>query len=141
MPARTRDRWDAVVGLLGGHITAAASASMYAPQVRAGKLRILALMSYDRSPEFPEAVRLKDLGHSLVAEGFVGIGGPKGLPPAIVKKLEDAFAEAVKDTAYQELLKKLALQKQFMRSHEFASFLPETYRQQAELIKKSGVVK
>jgi len=130
---------DAVVGLLGGHITAAASASMYAPQVRAGKLRILALMSHERSPEFPEAARLKDLGHPLVAEGFVGIGGPKGLPAGIVKKLEDAFAEAIQDTAYQELLKKLALQNQFMRSREFAAFLPETYRQQAELIKKSGV--
>jgi tripartite-type tricarboxylate transporter receptor subunit TctC len=41
---------DAVVALLGGHITAAASASMYAPQVRAGQLRILAMMSQRRSP-------------------------------------------------------------------------------------------
>ena len=130
---------DAVVGLLGGHITAAASASMYAPQVRAGKLRILALMSHDRLPEFPDAPRLKDLGHPLVAEGFIGVVGPKGLPDGIVRKLEDAFAEASKDTAYQELLKKLALANQFMRSREFGAFLQESYRVQAELIKKSGV--
>ena len=130
---------DAVVGLLGGHITAAASASMYAPQVRAGELKILVMMSHRRSPEFPEVPTLKDLGYNLVAEGFVGVGGPKGLPREIVAKLERAFAQAVKDPAYLDLIRKLALMEDYRPSQEFSRFVPESYNAHGELIKKIGL--
>lgn len=130
---------DAIVGLLGGHITAAASAAMYMPQVRAEKLRALALMSRQRLAEFPDVSTFKDMGFDYVAEGLVGIGAPAGLPEPILKKLEEAFSQAVNDTAYLELLKKLALQNDYMNSKDFAGYLAAVYRQQGELIKKVGL--
>lgn len=130
---------EAIVGLLGGHITAAASASMYAPQVRAGKLRILALMSNQRSPEFPDAPTLKELGYNYVAEGFVGVGGPKGLPEPILKKLEEAFTQAVKDPPYLELIKKLALAEDYKNSKVFTTFVAESFQLHGELIRKVGL--
>jgi len=130
---------NAVVGLLGGHITAAASASMYAPQVRAGELRILVMMSHKRSLEFPEAPTLKDLGYDLVAEGFVGVGGPRGIPKEIAAKLEHAFAQAVKDPPYLDLIRKLGLMEDYRPSQEFARFIPESYNVHGELIQKLGL--
>lgn len=130
---------DAVVGLLGGHITAAASASMYAPQVRAGELRILAMMGAKRSPEFPGAPTLKELGYNYVAEGFVGVGGPKGLPEPIVAKLEQAFTQAIKDPGYLELIRKLALVEDHKTSKEFPKFVAEAYQIHGELIRKVGL--
>jgi tripartite-type tricarboxylate transporter receptor subunit TctC len=130
---------DAVVGLLGGHIIAAASASMYAPQVRAGKLRILAMMSHKRSPEFPDVPTLKEFGYNLVAEGFVGVGGPKGLSEPIIKRLEEAFTQAVKDPPYLELIKKLALIEDYKNSKEFSKFVEESFHLHGELIKKVGL--
>lgn len=129
---------DAIVGLLGGHITAAASASMYAPQVRAGKLRILAMMSSQRSPEFPNASTLKELGYNYVAEGFVGVGGPKGLPDPILKKLEEAFTQAVKDPPYLELIKKLALAEDYKNSKEFTPFVAESFQFHGKLLREAG---
>ena len=130
---------DAVVGLLGAHITAAASASMYAPQVRAGQLRILVMMSQKRSPEFPEVPTLKELGYNMVAEGFVGVGGPKGLPELIVSKLEQAFTQAVKHPGYLELIKKLALVEDYKSSKEVPKFIAESFHLHGELIHKVGL--
>lgn len=130
---------EAIVGLLGGHITSAASASMYAPQVRAGKLRILVMMSNQRSPEFPDAPTLKELGYNFVAEGFVGVGGPKGLPEPILKKLEEAFTQAIKDPPYLELIKKLALAEDYKNSKVFTTFVAESFQLHGELIRKVGL--
>jgi tripartite-type tricarboxylate transporter receptor subunit TctC len=130
---------DAVVGLLGGHITAAASASMYAPQVRAGELRILAMMSAKRSPEFPDVPTLKELGYDYVAEGFVGVGGPKGLPGPIVAKLEQAFTQAIKDPGYLGLIKKLALVEDYKTSKEFPKFVAESFQIHGDLIRRVGL--
>ncbi|MGA2465921.1 MAG: tripartite tricarboxylate transporter substrate binding protein [Thermodesulfobacteriota bacterium] len=129
----------AVTALLGGHVTAAASPSNYAPHVRAGKLRILALMSPKRSPEFPEAPTLKDLGYDLVAEGFIGVAGPMGMPESIVRKLEEAFTQAVKDPAYLELLKQLGLIEDYKNGKDFAKYVAGSFYQHDELIHKLGL--
>ncbi len=129
---------DAVTGLLGGHITAAASASMYAPQAKAGKVRILAFLGDGKMAGHETAPTLKELGHPLVAEGFVGIGGPKGLPAPIVARLEEAFVQATRDAEYQALLVKLALNNQVLRSREFGAFLEQTFGFHRELIRKVG---
>lgn len=130
---------DAVVALLGGHITAAASASMYAPQVRAGQLRILAMMSQRRSPEFPNAPTLIEMGHQMVAEGFVGLGGPKGLPAPIAAKLEQAYTEALQDKGYLALVKKMALAEDYKSSREFPKFIQESFKLHGELIQAVGL--
>lgn len=129
---------DAVTGLLGGHITAAASASIYARHARAGKLRILAFLGEGKMPDYASVPTLKELGYPLVAEGFVGIGGPKGLPEAITARLEEAFVQATRNEEHQALLGKMALANQVMRSRPFGAFLKETFEFHGELIRKVG---
>lgn len=87
----------ALVGdLVAGHIQMAfADQASMMPQVKAGKLRALAVGGSHRSPEYPdiptvaEAARLP--GYEAVA--WQGIAGPAGLPPAIVSRLNEAFAK------------------------------------------------
>lgn len=129
---------DAVTGLLGGHITAAASASFYAQHVRSGKLRILAFLGEGKAPDYKSVPTLKELGYPLVAEGFVGIGGPRGLPEPIVARLEEVFVQATRNDEYQALLAKLALANHVLRSREFGAFLRETFEFHGELIRKVG---
>jgi tripartite-type tricarboxylate transporter receptor subunit TctC len=97
------------------------------------------MMSHRRSPEFPGAPTLRELGYNLVAEGFVGVGGPKGMPKEIVVKLEHAFAQAVKDTAYLDLIKKLALMEDYRPSQEFSRFVPDSYNVHGKLIQTLGL--
>ena len=43
----------------------------------------------------PDAPTLKELGLDMVQNSPFGIGAPKGTPPAVVKRLHDAFKQAM----------------------------------------------
>ncbi len=49
---------------------------------------------------FPDAPTLKELGYDLVQNSPFGIGAPKGTPPEVVKKLHDAFKQAMEEPSY-----------------------------------------
>lgn len=77
--------------LLGGHVEAMFDLVLTAaPQAKLGKVRPLAITSSQRSPLLPEVPTLRELG---LPEGEVdvwtGVFGPAGMPPAIVKRLND----------------------------------------------------
>jgi tripartite-type tricarboxylate transporter receptor subunit TctC len=79
----------AITDLVGGHVQAmVAAVQTIAPQVRAGKLRMLAVMSEKRAAAFPEAPTMKEQGLvNLVVETWYGMFAPAGTPAAIVNKL------------------------------------------------------
>jgi tripartite-type tricarboxylate transporter receptor subunit TctC len=67
-------------------------------QIKAGKLKPLAVTSLARSPHLPgvptlDASGLK--GYDLVT--WFGFGAPAGTPPEIVQRLRDEFAKAAAD--------------------------------------------
>jgi len=79
----------AVIDLVGGHVQAMVSAvQTISPQVRAGKLRMLAVMGEKRSAGFPEVPTMKEQGlPNLVVETWYGMFAPAGTPAAVVAKL------------------------------------------------------
>ena len=79
----------AVIDLVGGHVQAMVSAvQTISPQVRAGKLRMLAVMGEKRSTRFPEVPTMKEEGlPALVVETWYGLFAPAGTPAAVVAKL------------------------------------------------------
>lgn len=66
------------------------------PLVRDGRLRALAVTAPKRSPHLPEVPTLRELGIALEAQPWLGFAAPRGLPPAVEKRLVDAFAEALR---------------------------------------------
>lgn len=64
------------------------TASVIAPQIQAGRLRAIAVTSKERSTSLPNVPTIAEAGlpgYELVA--WFGVVGPKGLPPAILEKL------------------------------------------------------
>ena len=53
-----------------------------------------------RLAKFPDAPTLKELGIDIVQNSPFGIGAPKGTPPEVVKKLHDAFKQAMEEPSY-----------------------------------------
>ena len=86
---------DLMQSILGGQIMAAADSTGFAPQVEAGKLRVLNTWGAERLDKFPDAPTLKELGLNLVQNSPFGIGAPKDTPDAVVKRLHDAFKQAM----------------------------------------------
>jgi tripartite-type tricarboxylate transporter receptor subunit TctC len=69
--------------------------------VKSGDLRILAVLSEDRLPDFPDVPTARELGVDVIAQSTRVIIAPKGTPANVVEKLEAAVQALVADPAYQ----------------------------------------
>lgn len=79
-------------------------------QIKAGKAKVLATMSAERTPELPDVPTIIEAGYpEAVAQPFTGILGPRGIPPAIVKKLEAEISAVLKLPDVLERWKSLGL--------------------------------
>jgi tripartite-type tricarboxylate transporter receptor subunit TctC len=98
----------ALTDLVGGHVQAMiVSLQTVAPYVQSGKLRMLAVMSAERSEAFPEVPTLRELGLSdLEVETWYGVFAPAGTSKAIVEKLNAELNAQLKQRDIRELLAK-----------------------------------
>ena len=83
----------ALTDVVGGHVPATvASLQTASTLIASGKLQMLAVMSEERSPAFPNVPTLKELGHpGLVVDTWYGVLAPAATPPEIVAKLNAEF--------------------------------------------------
>lgn len=79
--------------LVGGHVQASVAAlQTMAPFVTSGRLRMLAVLSSERSPAFPDVPTMRELGHpKLVVDTWYGIYAPAGTPGDVVARLNAEF--------------------------------------------------
>jgi tripartite-type tricarboxylate transporter receptor subunit TctC len=85
----------ATTALLGRHVTAASASGELLPHAKSGKVRLLAMFEDTKLKEFPQVPTLRELGGTWSLNSWVGIGGPAGMDPAVVAKLNDAFRKAM----------------------------------------------
>ena len=100
--------------VLGGHTTLQADSTGWKPLVDGGKLRLLAIWTGERSKNWPDTPTLKELGYPFVFDSPFGIAGPKGMDPAVVAKLHDAFKKAVEDSGVIATLAKYDMVPRYM---------------------------
>ena len=94
----------AATDLMGGQVDMMFE-QMYAaaPSIRAGRLRALAISSKTRSPLFPDVPTMMEAGvPGFEVQNWQGLVGPAGLPPAIIKQLNEAVNKALLDPAIRE---------------------------------------
>ena len=127
--------------IVGGHIMAAADSTGFAPLVEAGKLRVLNTWGEKRLEKFPDAPTLKELGLNIVQNSPFGIGAPRGTPPAIVKRLHDAFKTAMENPSYVQALARYDMVPMYMSSTGYTKFAQDTFLKEKALIEKLGLAK
>src|SRR5690606_18522902 len=86
---------EAMISLLGGHVMSVSDSTGWAPHVDSGKVRLLATYGSKRTKRWPDIPTLTELGYDTVSDSPFGLIGPKGMDPAVVKKLDDAFKAAL----------------------------------------------
>jgi len=127
--------------LLGGHLMAGADSTGFAPQVEAGKLRVLNTWGEKRLDKFPDVPTLKELGIDIVQNSPFGIGAPKGTPPEVVKKLHDAFKQAMEEPSYVAALGRYDMLPNYMSPETYTKFAQDTFMREKALIEKLGLAK
>ena len=132
---------DLMQALLGGHIMAAADSTGFAPHVESGKLRVLNTWGEKRLDKFPDAPTLKELGLDIVQNSPFGIGAPRDTPPAVVKRLHDAFKQAMEQPSYVDALKRYDMVPMYMSSAQYKKFAQDTFTREKALVEKLGLAK
>ena len=91
---------DLVGSVLGGHVSATMSYSTLAIQQR-GKMRMLAVATEKRLPQFPDVPTFKELGMNWVDGAYRGVAVPKSTPPAVRKQVSDVMDAINKDPDFR----------------------------------------
>lgn len=99
-----------MTALLGGQLPIGFDTPLeFAENHRAGKLRILAVSSSQRMPQFPEVPTLREAGVNIEASAWFGVFGPAGMPAARVEALNAATLAALRQTDVVSRLYNLGL--------------------------------
>ncbi len=109
------------------------------PFMRDGKLRALAVTSPARAPMAPDVPSVADLGQKkLVAENFLGVSGPAGLPKAVVDRLHAAMKKSLANPTVAQRLGELGVQGRDMSPDEFTAFVAAQVKDWYQPVKDSG---
>ncbi|WP_326539609.1 tripartite tricarboxylate transporter substrate binding protein [Pseudorhodoferax sp.] len=129
----------AILALLGGHIDAViASAPEVTPNVLAGKLRALGVMSEKRIKGFEQVPTLRERNIDLVLGTWRGLAVPRGTPAEAVEVLKAATAKAMQEPALRE-----AMEKQYFTTDTYedaAAFQASMARESAALRQIAGAI-
>ncbi|CAN5908062.1 tripartite tricarboxylate transporter substrate binding protein [soil metagenome] len=132
---------DLMLALQSGQLMAGADSTGFATLVEAGKLRVLNTWGEKRLAKFPDAPTLKELGYDMVQNSPFGIGAPKGTPPEVVKRLHDAFRQAMEEPSYVAALGKYDMLPDYKSSAQYSQFAKETVAREKVIIEKLGLAK
>lgn len=132
---------DLMQSLLGGQLMAAADSTGFAPHVASGRLRLLNTWGEQRLPKFPDVPTLKELGLPIVQASPYGLGGPRGMEPALVQRIHDAFKQAMEMPNHVEVLARYDQQLMPMNPTQYTRFAEETFRREKALVDKLGLAK
>lgn len=127
---------DAIQAVLGGHVDLLADSSSWAPQVDAGKMRILATWGEQRTKRYKDAPTLKDAGFNVVVDAPNGIGAPKGLEPSIALRLRQAFRVAVASDEFKQSCEKIDAPVLYLDGPDYENYVGQIYKKEAVLIEK-----
>ncbi len=124
-----------ITALMGGHIDSiCASAAEVRSHVQSGNLRILAVMSDERFPVFPEVPTAKECGIDVSVLCWLAFGVPAGTPDDVFNTLHDALKTSYESEAYQAMLASNGYTPGWMEPEEMQAYAEAEYELYSELI-------
>ena len=101
--------------------------------MRAGQVRVLAITDPERSKFMPDVPTTKELGFpSIVSSSTRAIAAPKGTPPAILKRLEQALLKGMNDPDHVKRMDEQGIAVKAMTAEQITAY----WKQQHETARK-----
>ncbi len=109
--------------------------------VRAGKLKVLALTGKTRHPNFPDVPTFAEAGlPDYTPTAWIGLLAPAGTPPAIVEKLSAAMQKATtQNPALIEKWRSYGGELKAMTPSEFSAFLKTDSAKWGQVVRQANV--
>ena len=109
------------------------------PQIKAGRLRGLAVGGEKRSPLMPELPTVAESGLKFNTTGWYGILAPRGTPQPVIAKLQSELARALNNAAVREQLTKMGVEGIGSAPEQLASLIREEMDKWGKVIKAAGL--
>jgi len=127
--------------LLGNHVDLGSTTVPAAQEyIESGELKLLGLVSEDRSEELPELSTLMEQGIDFASGTNRGYFLPKDTPQEIVGKLSEAMGTVAENEEFQEEMKNMGVEVNYKNHEEYNEFLEEELTQTEEILRNQGVV-
>jgi len=129
----------AMTAVLGGHAAVATlSTGAVSPQMKAGKVRVLASSGGTRLAAFPDVATMKELGYDAEVYLWTGLFVRKEVPAHVLKTLRDAIRQAVRDPEFTAASEKMQMPPAYLDADEFKTWWDKDAEMLAGVIRKMG---
>jgi len=130
----------AIVGLLAGeyHFNFMGLTGAFG-QIRAGKLRAIAVSAPKRLETAPDIPALGEVlpGYSVV--GWYGVAAPKGLPKPLLDKIHAGILSLVKSPEFLKTMRNNGSEPKYNTPEEFRQFMLADMAKWADVVKRAGI--
>jgi tripartite-type tricarboxylate transporter receptor subunit TctC len=130
---------DSLTDLLANHVQMM-NEPVTTPHVKAGKLYLLNINHFERSPEFPDTPTLTELGYpNSDAPIWISLWCPTGTPAEIKQRLNDEIVKESKETDMRTKLRMAGSAPVIQTIAELEAFRDADAKAMAELIKIANI--
>lgn len=113
----------ALTALLGNNSQAlVSSVSACLAQIKAGKVKPLAMFGANRSKALPDVPTMKELGYNIEYYLWVGMFAPKATPQPVVTYLRNVLKQAAMSEQFKTSMGNLGQEVEYLDQPEFAKF-------------------
>jgi tripartite-type tricarboxylate transporter receptor subunit TctC len=109
------------------------------PQIKAGKLRALAVTTKERVAALPDLPSLSNFVPGYESEAWVGMGAPAGTPKDIIGTLNKQINDALADATIKQRLTDIGLIVRGSSPAEFGNFCTSETAKWGKVIRDAGI--
>lgn len=128
---------EAFQALLGRHLDVYGDPG-FGQMAMSGKVRLLGSFTDQRLERWPQVPTVREQGHDLVIESPIGLVAPRGLPPAISQRLQQAFSSAAANADYLRQLKEFDFHPRLMSGEAYHAYAVAQAAREKLLLAESG---
>jgi len=130
----------AAAATVAGDTAAMWSGSSNAPQIKAGRLRALAVSGAKRSPQYPDLPTISEFYPGFENSIWLGLFGPAGIPEATLDRLRTEVNRALESPDVKHKLNAAGgLDPYIANADEFAALIRRDYAKYAKVVKEIGI--
>src|SRR5437868_6246797 len=130
----------ATAATMSGEVAALFSGTSSAPQIKAGRIRALAVAGAKRSPTFPDLPTIGEFSPGFENSIWLGLSGPANIPAAVLKRVRAAVRKALESPDVRaSLMGKGSLETLALSPEDFEKLIRRDYDKYGKLIKKLGI--
>lgn len=132
---------DAITGVIRGDVAFAfVTVAGTLEQVKAGRLRAIAITSRERSPLAPDIPTVTESGYpDFEVLAWYSMAGPKGVPAETVARMAQAIERILKEPATAERFRALGATPTFLAGERFVEYMKQDSARWGRVVREAGI--